>query len=77
MDVVKKIINVPVNNRDENRPLTPPKIIRITFQRVGPGPAVPGSTPPVRRPAAPGTGTKTGVKTAPKTGVKTAPTTKQ
>lgn len=71
MDVVKKIINVPTG--EQNRPLTPPKILRISFQRVGPGPAVPGSTPPVHRPAA-GTATKTG---AAKTGVKSAPATKK
>lgn len=68
-ELVGKIARVPKNGE---KPVTPVRIVRITFQRVGPGPAVPGARPAT---AAPKTGTKAGAAT--KTGTtKTGPAAK-
>lgn len=57
-DVVEKIARLP---RDENnRPNTPPKILKITFLRVGPGAPV-NPPPAVRKTGPPAATKKTGV----------------
>jgi peptidyl-prolyl cis-trans isomerase A (cyclophilin A) len=57
-DVVGQIVRVP-RNEENNRPNTPVKIIRITFQRVGPGAPVNGPAP-VRKPGTAGAASKSG-----------------
>jgi peptidyl-prolyl cis-trans isomerase A (cyclophilin A) len=77
-DIVEKIARLPRNADD--RPNMPPKILKITFQRVGPGAPVNRTAPAVRK-AAPPAATKT-TGTAPpaatkKTGAAPAATKKQ
>lgn len=66
-ELVGKIARVP---KSGEKPATPVRIVRISFQRVGPGPAVPG--------ARPASGTKAGTKSgaATKTGTATKSATK-
>jgi len=42
-DVVHQIINVPVTNRQDNKPLKAVRIVSIVFKRVGPPPAAPAA----------------------------------
>jgi peptidyl-prolyl cis-trans isomerase A (cyclophilin A) len=67
LEVVNKIANVPRGAND--RPTTPQKIMKVSFQRVGPAPT---ATPATKS----GTGTKSGTKATPK-GATKAPAAKK